>query len=325
MSAEIENQSTDSAPLWRTSKPRTFWSDAAHSFSRNYTGMLGLLIFVLLLLAAIFANQIAPYDYLAQDWNNLLKPPNANHLMGTDELGRDVFSRVLMGARTAFLVALCISTISTTIGLFAGALSALLGGWVDRVVVWIMDALLSFPSIWLAAFVSVVTRPTIDSLTSGLYASTGWAMFQDRVIFSYLVVIFAIGFVAWPYMGRLVRSQVLSLREKEFIEAARALGAGTRWVTIRHLIPNVLGSVIVTFTLSFGNAMLYESSLSFLGIGIQPPGASWGRMIFEALGRLRAQPYLIIMPGLTLSLVVLSLQFVGDALNDALNPRSHSR
>lgn len=325
MDRDTELKTLDASSLWHTAKPRSFWGDALHSFTHNKTGMLGLILFAILLLAAIFARQIAPFDYLAQDWNALLKPPGAIHWMGTDDLGRDIFSRVLMGGRTALMVGLLISVVSTTVGLFAGALSAFLGGWVDRVMVWVMDGLLSFPSIWLAAFISVATRPTIDTWSKSLYNLTKLGIFQDRVILSYLVVVTSIGLVAWPYMGRLIRSQVLSLREKEFIEAERALGARTWWITMRHLIPNVLGSVIVTFTLSFGNAMLFESSLSFLGIGIQPPGASWGRMIFEGLSRLRSHPYLILMPGITLSIVVLSLQFLGDALNDALNPRTHSR
>jgi oligopeptide transport system permease protein len=325
MSQDLDTMATEASTMWRTAKPRSFWGDAYHNFIHNRSGMLGLVVLTLLLLAAIFAQQLAPFDYLGQDWKALLKRPNAVHWMGTDDLGRDVFSRVLMGGRTALLVGLLISLTSTAIGLFAGALSAFLGGWIDRIIVWVMDGLLSFPSIWLAAFVSVATRPTISKWSTGLYNFTGLAFFQNEVVLSYLVVVTSIGLVAWPYMGRLIRSQVLSLREKEFIEAERALGARTWWITLRHLIPNVLGSVIVTFTLSFGNAMLYESSLSFLGIGIQPPGASWGRMIYEGLSRLRSHPYLILMPGITLSIVVLSLQLMGDALNDALNPRNRTR
>ena len=325
MSQNSDVKPLEPASLWRTAKPRSFWGDAVYTFVRNKTGMFGLILFLILLVVAIFAQQIAPYDHLAQDWNALLKIPSPTHWMGTDDLGRDVFSRIIMGSRTALMVAAMISIVSTLVGLFAGAICAYLGGWADRILVWVMDGLLSFPSIWLAAFVSVATRPSIDRLTKTLFELTQWSIFQDRVVLSYMVVVTSIGLVAWPYMGRLIRSQVLSLREKEFIEAERALGAKTWWITYRHLIPNVLGSVIVTFTLSFGNAMLYESSLSFLGIGIQPPGASWGRMIFEGLSRIRSHPYLILMPGITLSIVVLSLQFLGDALNDALNPRSHSR
>ena len=306
-------------------KPRSFWGDAARTFARNKAGMLGLFVFLVLLLAALLAPVIAPYDYLAQDWRALLKPPSAQHWMGTDELGRDVFSRVLMGARTALLVALLITTISTLIGIFVGALGALLGGWADTLLVWAMDALLSFPPLFLAAFLSVATRPLLTQIAASIATATGWTAFKDPVLFDYLVVVSATGFASWPYVGRLVRGQVLSLREKEFIEAERAMGASAWWITTKHLVPNVLGAVIVATTIGFGSAMLYEASLSFLGIGIRPPGASWGRMIFEGVPRWRSNAYLVLMPGMTLSIVVLALNFLGDGLNDALNPRTRAR
>ena len=325
MSQSLNLQPSEPVNLWRTSKPRSFWGDAFNHFVHSKTGMFGLVLFLILLGVSLFAKQIAPFDHLDQDWQSLLKPPNAIHWMGTDELGRDIFSRVLTGSRTALMVALLISLVSTSVGLLVGSLGAFLGGWVDKLFLWVMDALLSFPSIWLAAFISVTTRPSLARWSKTAFEITHLEIFQDEVVLSYLVVVTSIGFIAWPYMGRLVRSQVLSLKEREFIDAARALGGRTWWITYHHLIPNVLGSVIVTFTLSFGNAMLFESGLSFLGIGIQPPGASWGRMIYEGLNRIRTHPYLVLMPGLTLTIVVLSLQFIGDALNDALNPRSHSR
>ena len=325
MTQSFDLHPSEPIDLWRTAKPRSFWGDAFQHFVHNKIGVFGLVLFLILLVGSLLAKQIAPFDYLDQDWQALLKAPNAVHWMGTDELGRDIFSRVLMGSRTALMVALLISLVSTSVGLLVGSLSAFLSGWVDRAIVWVMDALLSFPSIWLAAFISVTTRPSLARWSKAAFELTQLEVFQDEVFLSYLVVVTSIGFIAWPYMGRLVRSQVLSIKEKEFIDAARALGGRTWWITLRHLIPNVLGSVIVTFTLSFGNAMLFESGLSFLGIGIQPPGASWGRMIYEGLNRIRTHPYLVLMPGLTLSIVVLSLQFIGDALNDALNPRSHSR
>ncbi len=313
-----------SSPLWQPMKPRSLWSDAAYRFRRNRAGMFGLTVFILLCLSALFAQQIAPYDYLKQDYTAILKPPSAAHLMGTDEVGRDLFSRVLMGGRTALMVAFAITAVSAVIGLLVGALGAFIGGWVDALLVWVTDGLLSFPGIWLAAFVNVATTPSLRRWAGDLYTRTQWPIFQDSVTLSYIVVVFSIGLINWAYPARLVRSQVLSLREREFVEAARALGASTWWITIRHLVPNVMGSMIVLTTLSFGNAMLFESSLSFLGIGIQAPGASWGAMIALGIGRVRSQPYLVIMPGLTLAVVVLSLQFLGDALNDALNPKSRS-
>lgn len=313
------------AGMRRAAKSRSFWDDAWYSFRHNWAGMAGLAVFVLLCLAAIFAKQIAPYDYLDQDWKAILQPPSAAHIMGTDDLGRDIFSRVLMGGRTALMVAMCITLTGAIVGLLVGAFSAFAGGKVDALVVWIIDGVMTFPTIWLAAFVSVATAPALKNLANSLYKTTGWEFLRNEVMISYAVVVFAIGMINWTWPARLVRSQVLSLREREFVEATRALGASAKWITMKHLVPNVLGSMIVLVTLSFGNAMLFESSLSYLGIGIRPPGASWGAMIFQGMSKVRTHPYLVLAPGITLAVVVLALQFMGDALNDALNPKSRNK
>ncbi len=309
----------------RAAKSRSFWDDAWYKFRHSWAGMAGLIVFILLCLAAVFAKQLAPYDYLDQNWKAILQPPSPAHLMGTDDLGRDVFSRVLMGGRTALMVAMCITLTGAIVGLLVGAFSAFAGGKVDAVVVWIIDGVMTFPSIWLAAFVSVATAPTLKTLAASLYKSTGWEFLKNEVMISYAVVVFAIGMINWTWPARLVRSQVLSLREREFVEATLALGGSPKWITMKHLVPNVLGSMIVLVTLSFGNAMLFESSLSYLGIGIRPPGASWGAMIFQGMSKVRTHPYLVLAPGITLAVVVLALQFMGDALNDALNPKSRNK
>lgn len=311
----------DGSPPWRSQKARSFWDDAVYRFRRNWMGMFGLVVFVILCITALFAEQLAPYDYLHQDWDAILQPPSAAHIMGTDDVGRDVFSRILMGGRTALMVALCITVAGAIIGLLAGSIGAYLGGKVDAVLVWIMDGLMSFPTIWLAAFLSVAVAPALNEWAASLYTITQWSFLKDEVLISYGVVVLAIGMLNWTWPARLVRSQVLSLREREFVEATRSLGASAGWVIRHHLVPNVLGSMIVLVTLSFGNAMLFEASLSFLGIGIRPPGASWGAMIFQGVARVRTHAYLVLAPGITLAVVVLSLQFLGDALNDALNPR----
>jgi ABC-type dipeptide/oligopeptide/nickel transport system permease subunit len=310
---------------WRTAKPRSFWGDAAHTFSRSKAGMFGLFLALVLFIVALLAPWIVPYDPLHQDWDALRSPPSQLHFMGTDELGRDLYSRLIMGARTAILVAVIITFTSTIIGTLVGALCAFVGGWLDTALVWVMDALMNFPSIWLAAFISVSTRPGIARLAESMYKSTGWSAMKDTVLLDYLVVFGCLGLVGWPGIGRLVRGQVLSLREREFIEAQRAIGAPTWWITTRHLIPNVMGSVIVHMSIGFGNAMLAESSLSFLGVGIRPPGASWGNMIASSMSSWRSDPHLVLMPGILLSLSVLAYNYVGDALNDALNPRARQR
>ena len=316
---------TDSAASWRTAKPRSLWGDAARTFARSRAGVLGLIIAIILLLAAVFAPWLAPYDYAEQDWAHVSESPSSLHWFGTDQLGRDLFSRILMGLRTAFMVALILTFISTAVGTIVSALATLIGGWMDQILVWVMDALMNFPGIWLAAFVSVTTRPTISRVAQSLYESTGWAFLENTIILDYLVVFTCLAFVNWPGVGRLVRGQVLSLREKEFIEAQRAIGASPWWITVKHLIPNVMGSLIVHMSASFGGAMLAESSLSFLGIGIRPPGASLGNMIASTINLWRSDPHLVLMPGLVLSVAVLSFNLMGDALNDALNPRARER
>lgn len=311
--------------MLRSTKPRSLWADAARTFARNKAGMLGLVIACIVLLTAIFGPFLAPYGYAKQDWDHLREPPSRAHIMGTDVLGRDIFSRVLFGIRTAVFVAFMVTFGTAIIGILAGAMGALIGGWLDALLVWIIDGLMNFPTLWLAAFVSVVTRPLIGRLAQAMYEATGWAFMQSTVVLDYVVIFGALTFFWWAGLGRLVRGQVLSLREKEFIEAQRAIGASPWWITTRHLVPNVLGQVIVQMSTGFGRAMLVEASLSYLGIGIRPPGASLGQMINVGGPLWRSDPHLMAMPGLTLALIVLAFVFLGDALNDALNPRARQR
>lgn len=310
------------APQRRPPKARSLWDDATRTFLRNKAGMVGFIIILVLFLLAIFAPILAPYNYLQQNYSAIMQSPSAHHLMGTDELGRDLLSRVLLSLRTAVLVATLITIIAGVLGVLFGALAGLLGGWVNLVITWIMDALLTVPPLWFAAFISVATRPSVTNLTNVLYQRTHWSSLTNTVLVDYLVVISCLGIVSWPGIGRIVRGQVLALREKEFIEAEHALGASTWWIIRKHLLPNVLGPVIVALSVNFGYSMLFEASLSFLGIGIRPPGASLGQMIADGVGYYRSAPYLVAMPGLVLAIVVLAFNFVGDALNDALNPKA---
>lgn len=312
-------------PTFKTAKPRSLWQDAWRTFLRNKAGVVGLVIVSITLFIAIFALWIAPYDYIEQDWEHIREGPSSLHWMGTDALGRDLFSRVVMGIRTAVIVGVSVSCMIAVIGVLVGSIGALLGGWVDALVVWVIDGLLNFPYLWLAAFVSVVTRPIIANFTITLYEMTGWEFLKNPVVFDYMVVFFCLAFVWWGPLARLVRGQVLSIREKEFIEAQHAIGAPPWWITTRHLAPNVMGVVIVQMSTGIGRVMLAESALSFLGIGIQPPGASLGNLIFTGMSSWRTDPHLLVMPALTLSVIILGFVFVGDGLNDALNPRIRER
>jgi peptide/nickel transport system permease protein len=319
---QVQQAKPPDAAAYHPPRARSLWDDAARTFLRNKAGMCGLVIVLCLFIVAIFAPVLAPYNYLQQNYTVIMQPPSAHHLMGTDALGRDLLSRVLMSLRTAVLVATLITIIAGVFGVLLGALAGLLGGWINLVITWIMDALLTVPPLWFAAFISVATRPGLANLTAWLYQTTHWAAWQDSIVLDYLVVVSCLGVVSWPGIGRIVRGQVLSLREKEFIEAERALGASNWWIIRKHLLPNVLGPVIVALSVNFGYAMLFEASLSFLGIGIRPPGASLGQMISDGVEYYRSAPYLVAMPGLVLAVIVLAFNFVGDALNDALNPKA---
>jgi ABC-type dipeptide/oligopeptide/nickel transport system permease subunit len=306
-------------------RSRSFWEDAARTFVHNIAGMAGLVVIVLLLVIAIFAPKIAPYNYLTQNYTQLLQGPSSQHLMGTDELGRDLFSRVIISLRTGVTVATLITLFTGVIGFIVGAAGALAGSIFDAAVVWVTDALLSIPALWFAAFISVATRPTIEKWVASLATATHWGIFTTADAADYAVVVFCLGLVSWPGLARIVRGQVLALRQRDFIQAERALGATNWWIVRKHLLPNVLGQVIVTLSVTFGFSLLLEASLSFLGIGIRPPGASLGQMIADGVTRYRSAPYLVAMPGLVLALIVLAFNFVGDALNDALNPQARQR
>jgi ABC-type dipeptide/oligopeptide/nickel transport system permease subunit len=183
------------------------------------------------------------------------------------------------------------------------------------------DVVMAFPTLLLAVFANKTMRPAVQDQFTNLYELTGVDLFRSRLLSDYLVVFGVLALVSWPGMTRLVRGQVLSLRHADFVEAARASGAGTFWIITRHILPNVIGTVIVSLTVGFGGAMLLESGLSYLGVGIQPPGASWGAMINENLDKWRYTPHLVLVPGGVLAVVIFAFNFFGDGLNDALNPR----
>lgn len=306
-------------------KQRSLWLDAWESAIRNPFALGGAIIIVVFVLAAIFGPLISPYGINEQDLLNVEQPPSWDHWLGTDELGRDFLSRILAGARTAFLVATMVTVIGGTIGVMAGAVAAMSEGWAGGLIMRMTDVVLAFPTLLLAVFANKTMRPAIQTQFTTLYEWTGLEILRSRLLGDYLVVFGAIALVSWPGMARLVRGQVLSLKHSEFVEAARASGASTSWIITRHILPNVLGPVIVSITVGFGAAMLLESGLSYLGVGIQPPGASWGAMINENLDKWRYTPHLVLVPGAVLAIVIFAFNFFGDGLNDALNPRRRRR
>src|SRR6266536_1506166 len=271
----------------------------AGNVRHNPLATLGVIFIVVFVAFALFAPWIAPQDPASIHLPLRLDPPSSAHWFGTDELGRDILSRVIYGARISMLVGSCVVLTSLALGLIIGSIAGYYGGAIDRFVnVVLMNAFLSFPGILLAiAFIA----------------------FRGPGIFN-LVLALSLG--GWVGYARLVRGQVLAAREREFVEAARALGAGDLRIVTRHILPNIIQPVIVQAAIGMAGAILAEATMSFLGLGVPPPTASWGTMLNDGRGHLFDAPHLVLFPAVAVMLAVLSFNFIGDALRDLLDPRS---
>lgn len=262
------------------------------------TRRIGLAIVLLTAVAAIVGPALVPYDPAAQDLAQRLVGPSWLHPFGQDELGRDILARLLIGARISFVVGLSVVSISSTAGTIIGAIAGYAGGWVDTLLGRLMDVLLAFPGILLAIALVAALGPSLAH------------------------VVLALVLIGWVSYARLVRGQVLKVRELEYVQAARAVGAPTHRVLLRHVIPATLSSVAVQATLGMAGAIIAEASLSFLGLGVQPPTPSWGTMLDAGRSHLFDAPHLTILPGLAIALLVLGFNFAGDALRDRFDPRA---
>jgi len=271
-----------------------------------------------LALAAIFAPLIAPYEYDKIDLENVRAGPSLDHPLGTDELGRDVFSRIVWAARSAAFVSIAVTVFGLTLGILFGVLSGYLGGWVDTLIMRISDVLFAFPGLLFVFFIAATIAPT---LTAWL-RSIGLDDLARSDYLDYLVVIIALGLVGWPGMARLIRGQLLSLKKREFILAAQAIGVPTWRIMWRHLLPNAMPPLIVAVSGGMGAIILSEATLSFLGIGLQPPNPSWGAMLYQYYGYWRTELWpLLFIPAAVLVIIILAFSFLGDGLNEALNPQ----
>jgi peptide/nickel transport system permease protein len=283
---------------WVTPSPN-LWRRVTRHARRNVLAAFGIVLVILFVIFAVFAPWIAPQDPAAIHLSARLDPVSAAHWFGTDELGRDILSRIIYGARISMLVGSCVVAASLLLGLIIGSVAGYYGGAIDRFVnVVLMNAFLSFPGILIAiAFVA----------------------FRGPGIFN-LVVALSLG--GWVGYARLVRGQVLAAREREFVEAARALGASDLRIVVRHILPNIVQPVIVQSAIGMAGAILAEATMSFLGLGVPPPTASWGAMLNDGRGYLFSAPHLVVFPAVAVMLAVLSFNFIGDALRDYLDPRS---
>lgn len=277
-------------------------------FRRHRLAVLGGVVILFFVIIALFAPLIAPYDPLAQDLKLKNAGPSREHLLGTDELGRDTLSRLMYAARISLFVAFTVVLISETIGVIIGAVSGFYGGWVDSLIQRFVEFVLSLPTLPLLLALSAIFR---DVAIPGL--SREWS--------SAVVIVLVLTSLQWITASRLVRGMVLSLREQEFTQAARALGMSNMQIILRHMIPNALAPVIVSATLNLGGVIVVESALSFLGFGIQPPIPTWGNMLQNVQNDMWTQPAKAFYPGLCIFLASLSFNYIGDGLRDALDPR----
>lgn len=280
----------------------TIWGDAIIRLRRNKLAMIGLGFITILSLAAIFAPLITPYDFAHQSYYEILENPSAKHWLGTDQLGRDTFARLLYGARTSLSVGIFTQFIVLCIGLPIGAIAGYAGGKIDNIIMRFVDIMYAFPDLLLVILLSSVLRNTV-------FGGSIYMLF------------FAIGLVAWVNISRLVRGQVLSLKTRDFVSAARAMGALGNYITWRHLLPNALGPVIVSITFNVPRVIFTEAALSYIGIGVKPPNPSWGAMINDGFSLIFAKPYMLLFPAFALALLMLSFTFLGDGLRDALDPK----
>ncbi len=304
---------------------RGLWSDAFRRLLRNRLSLIGLIIVLCTYATAIVGPFLAPYDYLDQNLEQIALPPNTDHWLGTDDVGRDYFSRLLHAMRTAVLISILVPLLTLIIGVTLGSVSAYSGRTVDNTIMRLADIVMTIPTILFAALINASIAEPLEIVMGNLHEQTGWSFLTNTVYLDYLIVFSSLALISWPGEARLIRGQILSLREQEYVLAARAVGATTGQIMLKHLAPNALGPVIVSFTFSMSSAMILEASLSYLGIGIQPPGASLGSMINRSMSTWRTWPHLIAIPAIVLGIVTLAINFLGDGLNDALNPRQSGK
>jgi len=280
-------------------KSRSQWSEAWRRLKKNKFAMAGLCVLILMILLSIFAGLIVDYekDVIQQNLGNRLQKPSKEHIFGTDSFGRDIFARVLYGSRVSLFIGLFVTIASMIIGSTFGAIAGYFGGFVDNLIMRIADMFLAIPSILMAIAVVAALGPGLINL----------------------IIAMTISFI--PPYARLMRSLVLSIKDNEYIEAAKAIGARVDRILLVHILPNVMGPLLVQSTLTVGRIIIIAAGLSFLGLGVMPPNPEWGAMLSEGKEYIRYSPYLVLFPGLAIMLVVLSLNLLGDGLNDALDPR----
>ncbi len=275
--------------------------DAEEAFKRNKAAVIGLILMLILVLIAIFADLLAPYDVREQDIRHRYSPPEPKHILGTDDLGRDVLSRIILGSRVSLFVGVSSVFFSMCIGVVLGMLAGYKGGHIDNFITRIIDTLMSFPSLLLGILVVSALGPWLQNA----------------------IIAIALAFI--PRFARVARGPTLALREQEFILACRAAGARDMRIISIHILPNLVGEIVVMASLWIATAIIIESSLSFLGLGVQPPTPSWGMMIKKGVDEILITPWLAVFPGIAISMAVLAFNLIGDGMRDLLDPKTRGQ
>jgi ABC-type dipeptide/oligopeptide/nickel transport system permease subunit len=283
-------------PVVRRDRNKTF-----RRFTANRLAVAGCMVVILLSLIAVLSPSISPFDPAKQDFSSLLQVPTQAHLLGTDELGRDTLTRVMYGARISLSAGLVSVALALLTGTLLGLIAGFVGGWLDELIGRLVDALLAFPFLILAISLAAILGPSLQN------------------------TMLAIAIVTTPAFARVTRAQVIAQRELDYVQAAGALGAGSWRTLLRHILPNISGALIVQASLAIAEAVLAESTLSFLGLGVQPPTPSWGSMLNTARGYLQTAPWLALTPGVIIFVTVLAFNLLGDGLRDALDPRGRTK
>ncbi len=295
--------------------------DAFARLVANKLAVIGMILVALLFFIAAFGPWITPYDFLDQDLMARNQSPSWAHWFGTDDLGRDILSRVIYGARTAVVVAFSTVLFSLIIGLFIGSIGGYFGGKVDAFVVWLIDITMSIPSLLVVIVINVSMKPSMVNWMDAKFMETGNEFYRNTIWVDFVLVFGSMALIKWPKAARIIRGQIMSVRNKNYVLAAEALGVPTSKIIRRYVIPNSIGPVIVYISAALGEAMVLESSFSFLGVGVRPPIPSWGNMISDGLRVWQLYPHVLAAPAAALAVVTIAFSFLGDGLNDALNPR----
>jgi oligopeptide transport system permease protein len=296
----------------------SLWRDAFRRLRRNRLALISGFFILLLAASSIILPNFLPFHYAEQHYDAVYKGPSWSHPMGTDQLGRDILARLIFGARISLTVGFVVQAVILIVGVPIGLLAGYVGGKTDTVVMRLVDILYALPNLLFVIIIMTFLRGTINSEPGGIWQAVSWL---DGKTGGLVGVYVGLGLISWLTIARIVRANTMSLKEKEFIEAARGLGAGHRQLMFKHLLPNTIAPIVVATTLGIPSAILSEAGISFLGLGVIPPMPSWGLMISEAIPNMRSHPYMLIFPAGALSITVLAFNFLGDGLRDALDPR----